>query len=137
MVWKGDYLLLGKRISKNSENSWQFPGGHLESGETVSCCAEREVAEETGLRIKDINHLGYTNNSFASSGKHYVTLYVSARYAGGDAMVMEPDKCECWGWFRWDQLPAPLFLPIQHYLKQHPDLSVFRFDKDTRAVAHK
>ena len=128
MVWKGEYLLLGKRINTNSEDSWQFPGGHLEFGETVSSCAMREVAEEVGIDITQIKHLGYTNDVFTTSGRHYVTLFVSARYAGGEVTVMEPDKCEVWDWFKCDELPQPLFLPIKNYLKQHPDLSVFRVD---------
>ena len=137
LVWKGDKLLLGKRISPQTENGWQFPGGHLEIGETVSHCANREVSEEVGIKITDIKHLGYTNDVFTVSGRHYVTLFVSARYLEGDVRVMEPDKCECWDWFECDQLPQPLFLPISNYLKQHPDLSVFRDDAGIPESAHR
>ena len=126
LVWKEELLLLGKRINPNGENTWQFPGGHLESGETVSNCATREVEEEVGIQIKDVKHLGYTNDVFTVDGRHYVTLFVSAKYAQGDLTVMEPDKCECWQWFKSDELPSPLFGPIKIYLKQNPDLSVFR-----------
>ena len=126
MVWKDEYLLLGKRLNPNGEDVWQFPGGHLEFGETVSVCAKREVAEEVGIQIQEINHLGYTNDVFTTSGRHYVTLFVSAKYTGGDVTVMEPEKCGCWQWFKTDELPSPLFLPIINYLKQHPDLGVFR-----------
>ena len=125
-MWKDGLLLLGKRINPKGEDTWQFPGGHLEFGETVSHCANREVEEEVGIRIKELKHLGFTNDVFTTSGRHYVTLFVSAKYADGDITVMEPDKCECWQWFKSDDLPAPLFLPIRNYLKQHPDLSVFR-----------
>jgi 8-oxo-dGTP diphosphatase len=34
---------------------------------------------------------------------------------------MEPEKCEGWEWFEWDQLPRPLFLPIENLLKQSFD----------------
>lgn len=125
LVWKDGRLLLGKRIAPNSENCWQFPGGHLECGESVSQCAHREVKEEVGITISAIKHLGYTNDAFTLSGKHYVTLFVSARYQEGDVRVMEPNKNECWGWFKCDELPQPLFSPIANYLTQHPDLSVF------------
>ena len=126
MVWKDGLLLLGKRINPRGEDTWQFPGGHLEFGETVSHCASREVEEEVGIRIQELKHLGFTNDVFTASGRHYVTLFVSAKYADGDIAVMEPDKCECWQWFKSDDLPTPLFSPIRNYLKQHPDLSVFR-----------
>ena len=126
LVWKEKLLLLGKRVNPNGENTWQFPGGHLEFGETVSNCAAREVEEEAGIQIKEVKHLGYTNNVITVSGRHYVTLFVSAKYAEGNLTVMEPDKCECWQWFSSDELPSPLFTPIKDYLKQNPDLSVFR-----------
>lgn len=137
LVWRDEYLLLGKRLNPDGENSWQFPGGHLEYGESVSHCAQREVAEEVGIKISGIKHLGYTNDVFTTSGRHYVTLFISAKYLRGDVTVMEPDKCECWQWFKCDALPSPLFLPISNYLKQHPDLSVFRRDLDTPVIVHK
>lgn len=34
-------------------NIYQFPGGHLEEGETFEECIKREVLEETGIYIKD------------------------------------------------------------------------------------
>ena len=137
MVWNGDRLLLGKRISAHSENSWQFPGGHLEFGETVEACARREVEEEAGIIIRNITPSGYTNDVFIDADKHYVTLFVSADYESGKLTVMEPDKCEQWQWFARDQLPEPLFMPIRNFLKQHPDLYELRFAPDIQAGAHR
>jgi hypothetical protein len=31
---------------------------------------------------------------------------------------MEPEKCAEWAWFSWDDLPQPLFIPIQNLFKQ-------------------
>jgi len=137
MVWNGGRLLLGERISAHSDNSWQFPGGHLEFGETVEACARREVAEEAGITICNIIHSGYTNDVFIDADKHYVTLFVSAEYDSGELTVMEPDKCRQWQWFQWSSLPEPLFLPIRNFLKQHPDLSVLRSDRGIQAGVHK
>ena len=137
MVWNGDRLLLGKRISSHSENSWQFPGGHLEFGETVEDCARREVAEEAGIKIRNIRSSGFTNDVFIDADKHYVTLFVSSEYESGEVRVMEPDKCEQWQWFQWGRLPEPLFLPIRNFLKQYPDLYELHFARGTQAIAHK
>jgi 8-oxo-dGTP diphosphatase len=41
--------------------SWpglSFPGGHLEDGESLTDCAEREVNEETGLVVKGVEPCG-------------------------------------------------------------------------------
>ena len=137
MVWKGDQLLLGKRISAHSENSWQFPGGHLEFGETVEACARREAEEEAGIIIGNITPSGYTNDVFIDADKHYVTLFVSADYESGKLTVMEPDKCDQWQWFAWNQLPEPLFMPIRNFLKQHPDLHELRFAAGIQAGARR
>ena len=137
MVWKGDRLLLGKRISARSENSWQFPGGHLEFRETVEDCARREVAEEAGIAIRNIRPGGFTNEVFVDAEKHYVTLFVSADYDSGKLTVMEPDKCEQWHWFQWNRLPEPLFQPIRNFLKWYPDLYALRNGQDTQAIGHK
>lgn len=136
MVWNGDKLLLGKRIKSNNEYAWQFPGGHLEFGETVLECAEREVAEEAGISIRNVVQCGYTNDVFVNADKHYVTLFVSSDYDKGELTVMEPDKCESWQWFSPNNLPEPLFLPIRNFLKQYPDLHVLRYGLDTQATLH-
>jgi 8-oxo-dGTP diphosphatase len=113
IVRRGDHVLLGlRRSTTHGDGVWQFPGGHLEWGEAVEDCARREVEEETGLTVA-IDALGpWTSDWFPESGRHYVTVFLLATSPEGDAQVREPDKCEQWGWFRWDALPAPLFLPI-------------------------
>ena len=40
----------------------------------------------------------------------HTTLMVVAKYIGGEPQNLEPEKCEGWGWFDWDNLPEPLFL---------------------------
>src|SRR5689334_21244791 len=89
-------VLLGKRVSGHGAGRWQFPGGHLEFGESVEDCARREVLEETGLSLANLRPGPFTNDFFADEGRHYVTLFVVADYAGGTPEVREPHKCERW-----------------------------------------
>ena len=42
-----------------------------------------------------------------------------ADYDSGDVELKEPEKCERWDWFSWDNLPIPLFKPQQNLLKQN------------------
>jgi len=122
LVWRGKQLLLGKRIMQHEDDCWQFPGGHLEDAETVMECARREVMQETGLQVKAMRHLGFTDRPFVTAGRSYVSLLVSCEYASGEARVLEPDKCACWQWFDYRHLPSPLFEPIGMFLLQHDDL---------------
>ena len=43
----------GKILIGNENGIYQFPGGHLEDGETFNDCLKREVLEETGIEIND------------------------------------------------------------------------------------
>ncbi|HYF65459.1 MAG TPA: NUDIX hydrolase [Herpetosiphonaceae bacterium] len=109
-------VLLGQRQASHGAGSWQFPGGHLEYGEAVEECAIREVAEETGLAVAELRRGPYTNDVFAAEGKHYITLFLVADCPEGEPEAREPEKCAGWAWFGWDELPAPLFLPVQNLL---------------------
>jgi 8-oxo-dGTP diphosphatase len=119
IVIKENKVLLGKRRASHGDGCWQFPGGHLEFNESVADCARREVWEETGLQIGEVRPGPFTNDIFSAEDKHYVTLFVTAVYEGGQPEVREPEKCEGWDWFEWTRLPRPLFLPIENLLKQN------------------
>lgn len=119
LVWRDKQLLLGRRLTEGDESCWQFPGGHLEAGESVVECASREVSEETGLRVNTFRQLGYTNKPFIVAQKNYITLFVSCQSDAGEAVVMEPEKCSEWCWFDEADLPQPLFEPISLFLQQH------------------
>ncbi len=122
IVVRNKRVLLGKRKSSHGEGTWQFPGGHLEYGESIQACARREVWEETGLWIGEVRHAAFTNDIFEMENRHYVTLFVTASRVHGEPLVREPEKCETWQWFFWDDLPGPLFLPINNLLKQGFDI---------------
>jgi len=111
-------ILLGERIGAHGANTWATPGGHLEMGEEIAACAIRETLEETGLKVSEVSQLGFSNDVFNPLNKHYVTLYVVANGVEGEPEIMEPNKCLCWQWFGLDDLPEPLFLSLENFLKQ-------------------
>ena len=78
VIFREGRILLGERIGSHGANTWATPGGHLELGESIEECAERETLEETGLEVGAFKKLGFTNDIFEKEGKHYVTLYVVA-----------------------------------------------------------
>jgi len=117
IVLRDGRVLLGRRKSSHGAGTWHMPGGHLEFGEGLEGCARREVLEETDLRIKNPRLAAVTNDIFGE-GKHYITLFMLSEWGSGEPRAMEPEKAESWNWFSWDNLPEPLFLPMQNLLKQ-------------------
>ncbi len=116
IVMRENRVLLGRRRNAHGAGTWQFPGGHLEFNESIEECARREVFEETGLRIQSPRRGPYTNDIFPDDGKHYVTLYVLAYCGSGEPTLREPDKCDRWDWFSWDDPPRPRFIPLANLL---------------------
>lgn len=58
-----------------SHQTYQFPGGHLEDGESLEECLLREIAEETGIEIKDaklkpFEKITYYSKNYHGSGKN-------------------------------------------------------------------
>ncbi|HBR80241.1 TPA: DNA mismatch repair protein MutT [Candidatus Uhrbacteria bacterium] len=116
-IIKNGKVLMSKRKNAHGEGCWSFPGGHLEFGESIAGCAVRETGEETGVTIKNIRDWVYTNDIFEAEDKHYITIYVIADHESGEPQILEPEKCEGWEWFEWENLPSPLFLPLRNVLK--------------------
>jgi 8-oxo-dGTP diphosphatase len=117
IVTKGNQVLLLKRLNVHGAGSWSTPGGHLDFGETPEECAIREAREETGLDIVDIAFKAITNDVFETENKHYITIWTEGAYQSGEAVVAAPYESSEIGWFDWDKLPQPLFLPFQNLLE--------------------
>lgn len=112
IVVRDGRVLLGERLGSHGAGSWALPGGHLEFGESVVSCADRELLEETGMQLSGVRQAPYTVDHFPAEGKHYVTLFVEALDVRGEPARLEPDKCAGWHWCNWDVLPQPLFRPL-------------------------
>jgi 8-oxo-dGTP diphosphatase len=108
IVIKEGKVLMIKRAAKPNQNLWAIPGGMLELGETLQEGAEREIFEETGIRIKAGNPI-YTFDFMErdSDGQlhfHYIIIDLEATYLEGevaaaddalDACWMSPEDCQC------------------------------------------
>lgn len=84
------------------------------TGESFEECAAREVKEETGLEIDKPQYLTVTNNVI-SEKVHTVCIFIRAVPADPNKQpeTLEPEKCAGWDWYEWNNLPKPLFGPLQ------------------------
>lgn len=122
LVQKEGKVLLGQRKGAHGVGTWAPSGGHLEFGETVEACATRELLEETGLEALSLRLGPWVENLMEDGQKHYITLFVFIDDFRGEPALLEPDKCEGWEWFTWDNLPQPLFPSITSVIAKEPAL---------------
>lgn len=115
LIFKDGKLLLAKRKSATS-HGYAGPGGHLEFGESFEECVKRETKEEAGIEIKNIRLLDISN-ILIWKGKHYVDLCMVADWDSGDPINLEPEVREEWQWFDLENLPQPLFEPMERHFE--------------------
>lgn len=116
-VFKNGTFLMGRRKNAHGDGHWSIPGGHLEFGETFEETAEREVFEETNLKIKNVRFGAITNDHFKKEDKHYVTIWMLSEWESGREKIVEPDKYVDMEWYDFTTLPQPLFLPWNQLLQ--------------------
>jgi 8-oxo-dGTP diphosphatase len=116
LIIKDGTFLMGQRRGSHGEGTWSAPGGWLEYKESFEEAGTREVKEETGLDVKNIQFAGITNNIFKDDPTHSITVWLTAEWASGKPTITEPDKFIDQKWVTFDSLPAPLFLPWEELL---------------------
>jgi len=107
MILKKGKVLLGKRKGAHGDGEYAWPGGHLEFGETIEKCVEREVKEETGMKAKPVKFLCVSN--IIKYNKHYIDIQILTKYISGKPLVLEPDRIESWNWYPINKLPKSMF----------------------------
>lgn len=79
------------------------------------------MKEETGLDVEKIELLEVRNSVILHEPKpaHIVCIFMRAAVADveQEAENMEPDKCDGWEWYAWENLPRPLFRPLEDYVQ--------------------
>ena len=137
LINKGDRILLEKRQHTHGAGTWGPPSGHIDYGETPEQTAMRETKEETTVTTDNLKFRVITNDVFEKEQKHYITVWFDANYVSGEPKVSAPEEESEVGWFTWDNLPQPLFLPLQHLLEGKTYPSQTTTDKLGAAIEEK
>ena len=110
VYWQGQ-VLIGKRAAgkKICPGLWQFPGGHVDPGETIDRTAVREVLEETGLEVRipiyDGEKPPYLFVTDQRPIRSHLTFWVPAEPTGGFLKNVEPEACDGWYWIKPEEIP--------------------------------
>ncbi len=113
VVTRDNGVLFGRRLAPGVDGEWQLPGGWIEPGETPREAARREVLEETGLELRELEFVAVTSNVF-SPRSHSITLYFEAECVDPQALITsERDRCTGWEWKHWNDVTTNLFMPLE------------------------
>jgi ADP-ribose pyrophosphatase YjhB (NUDIX family) len=108
VIVKGQQVLLVRRAREPLRGQWSLPGGLVETGETLAAAVRREIAEETGLRVRVERIVEVLDRITRDSQKrvqfHYVLVDFLCRVQGG-RLRAGSDVSEA-HWVRRDQLAA-------------------------------
>jgi 8-oxo-dGTP diphosphatase len=114
VVDDGKVLLVCRALAP-WRGAWGTPGGFCEVGEHPIETAEREVLEETGLRVTVTGYIGVWVDSYADRPDPDADVINVAYYyavpLSGDALSVDEDEVSGAGWFGWDELPDELAPP--------------------------
>ncbi len=94
-------VLLGRRANDPGRGLWDLPGGFLQEGEDAEHALRREVREETGLELDNLEFIGTWNEAYWDRVVLCLTWIASP--AGGDERAGD-DLAEL-RWFPADERP--------------------------------
>jgi 8-oxo-dGTP diphosphatase len=105
---QGFSILLIQRRNDPFKGDWALPGGFVDENEDLPDAARRELREETGLEISNLEQLG----AFGKPGRdprHHTVSVAFLAHAGQKSVAVAADDAQDAKWFALDDLPALAF----------------------------
>ncbi|MGB9668876.1 MAG: NUDIX hydrolase [Anaerolineales bacterium] len=104
----GKTLMVYRNKKKNDvhQGKWNGLGGKFEAGETPEECAKREVLEESGLTVKNLELKGFLSfPQFANNEDWYAFVFIASDFEG--ELIDSPE-----GKLAWIENQQLLSLPL-------------------------
>ncbi len=110
------------RRNRSGRIEWCLPKGHVEPGETLRQTAEREVAEETGIRGRVLVTLGTVEYWFSTPQHriHKMVYHYLLEATGGRLTVEDDPDQEAIdaAWYPLDEVHEQLTFPNERRIAQ-------------------
>lgn len=98
-----DRILLGSQ-GVWEDNRWSILAGYVEPGESLNAAVEREMFEEAGVRVEDIEYLGSQGWPFP----HSIMMGFTARVRGTQQHKPDGVEIEKLRWFSREEIAAEM-----------------------------
>lgn len=102
-------VLLIQRKKDPFAGTWALPGGFVEENEKLADAARRELLEETGVEVADIEQLYSAGDPGRDPRGWTVSVVYLARVNAGELKPMAADDAKAVAWFPLDKLPKLAF----------------------------
>jgi ADP-ribose pyrophosphatase YjhB (NUDIX family) len=104
---QGSKILLTRRADNHR---WCLPGGAMEPGESVTEACEREMWEETGLRVRIVRLLGIYSSPHRlleyADGNRYQLVSLNFEVAWLEGQLQLSDETTSYGYFGREEITA-------------------------------
>jgi len=121
----GKYLLVKKANNVGPyAGTYLTPGGGVNTGEPVDEAVLRELYEETGIKVENLQRVFFDDDvteNWQGIKRHYIMLMYTANYASGKISQTEgnDDNFEDVNWFSADELKKMKLSPPLVKLLRH------------------
>jgi ADP-ribose pyrophosphatase YjhB (NUDIX family) len=102
-IFRNDKILLVRRGRSPAKGFYSLPGGRVEFGETLHAALNREVDEETALKIGIAGLAGWREVvPETAGGGHYLIMSFAARWVSGEVVLN--DELDDFKWLKPDAI---------------------------------
>ena len=122
----GKYLISQRGDACPDENGrWEPAGaGGIDHGETMQEAVVREIMEECGAEVSDIDYLGFREvfRDFDGEIYHHIAFDFKVKAVNPEGVkITEPDKCSEIRWCTIDEIPTPMHSQFPIFLEKYKD----------------
>lgn len=132
-------VLLGMKKKGFGAGKWNGFGGKVESGESVDVATKRELEEEAGVSVEDIQKIGIVSFTFEGEEDCYEVHIYKAKEVLGEPKESEEMMPK---WFFVDEVPFMemwsgdrLWWPL--FMKDRKFKGAIHFDKNDQVLEYK
>jgi len=115
-VVKDDRVLMIQRSAGDRRNPshWEAPGGKLDSGQDLRDCLDRELSEETKIRVRHVDNIAHyesrvINDGGPYHGMTYAVLFCISHIVAGEVELSQ--EHDAYRWCKYKQMIALVLTP--------------------------
>lgn len=138
-VKKNDQLLLGMKKRGFGMGIWNGFGGKMEEGESIEVATKREMQEESGLEVGDLEKFGIVEFEFENNPEILEVHFFKTDDFSGELRESEEMRPQ---WFAIDEIPKEkwpddeFWMPLFLEGKKFKGKFLFNQEKETKIIRH-